>query len=150
MIGSKMNDVIIDRILENMVQIMPVLHRKLLRMDLGGVTNNLTRLHLTIMGVLSENSMTMSELAKRLMLTKPQMTHLVDYLVGLEIIERHPDTKDRRVINLVLTEQGFTRLEDMHRKVKESIRDRLACLTRDELIEMANSLEKLRNIGAKL
>ena len=145
-----MNDAKIDRILENMIHIMPVFHKKLLRMDLGGVTDNLTRLHLAIMGVLSAAIVTMSELAKILMMTKPQMTHLVDQLVGFGIVERRPDATDRRVINLALTDNGRVLLEDMKRKVKENIRNRLASLTPEELSEMSVALETLRRIGGKL
>ncbi len=130
-----------DRILENMIHIMPVFHKKLLRMDLGGVTDNLTRLHLAIMGMLSDAGMTMSELAKILMTTKPQMTHLVDQLVRLGIVERRPDATDRRVINLALTDNGRVLLEDMKRKVKENIRNRLAGLTTEELTQMSAALE---------
>jgi DNA-binding MarR family transcriptional regulator len=145
-----MNDANIDRILENMVNIMPIFHKKLLRMDLGGVTDHLTRLHFAIMGILSENSVTMSELAKMLMMTKPQMTHLVDQLVNLSIIERRSDTTDRRVINLVLTANGRILCEDMKRKVRENIKNRLASLTGEELSEMSSALDTLRRIGGKL
>ena len=145
-----MNDANIDRILENMMHVMPVFHRKLLRMDLGGVTDNLTRLHLAIMGMLSTAGMTMSELAKISMMTKPQMTHLVDQLVRLGVVERCPDATDRRVINLSLTDNGHILLEDMKRKVKENIINRLAILTPEELSEMSAALETLRRIGSKL
>jgi len=84
------------------------------------------------------------------MMTKPQMTHLVDQLVRLGIVERRPDATDRRVINLALTDNGRVSLEDMKRKVKENIRNRLASLTAEELSEMSAALETLRNIGGKL
>ena len=119
-------------------------------MDLGGVTDNLTRLHLAIMGALSETGMTMSELAKISMMTKPQMTHLVDQLVRLGIVERRPDANDRRVINLALTDKGHVLLEDMKRKVTENIRNRLASLTVEELTQMSAALDTLRRIGSKL
>ena len=93
-----MDEVDIDRILENMFNIMLVIHKKMLRMDLNGGADNLTRLHIAVMGELSQTSMTMSELAKTLMMTKPQLTHLVDPLVALGLVERRPDAKDRRVI----------------------------------------------------
>jgi DNA-binding MarR family transcriptional regulator len=147
---NKMNDATIDRILENMVHIMPVFHRRILRMDLGGVTDNLTRLHFAIMGGLSQTGMTMSELAKISMMTKPQMTHLIGQLVGLGIVERCPDAKDRRVINLALTDKGCVLLEDMKRKVTENIRNRLASLTAEELTQMSAALDTLREIGSKL
>ena len=140
----------IDYILENLLLILPVFHKRLLRMDLSGVTGNLTRLHLGIMGLLSEGGMTVSEVAKVSMVTKPQMTHLVDQLVRLGIVERCPDTTDRRVINLALTEHGRALLEDLKRKVRQTIKNSLAGLTPEELAQMAQALETLRTIGARL
>jgi DNA-binding MarR family transcriptional regulator len=145
-----MNDTQIDRILENMFVVMLTIHKKILKKDLGGFPDNLTRLHAAVMGELSQNSMTMSELAKILMMMKPQLTHVVDALVALNIVERRPDEKDRRVINLTLTEKGHVLLEEGKKKIKESTKLRLATLTPEELTEMATALETLRNITTKL
>ena len=145
-----MNSADVDHILENLFLILPVFHKKLLRMDLSGATGNLTRLHLGIMRMLSEGGMTVSEVAKVSMVPKPQMTHLVDQLVRLGIVERCPDTTDRRVINLALTEHGHVLLGDLKRKVRENIKNSLAGLTSDELAQMAQALETLRTIGARL
>ena len=145
-----MEEVNIDRILENMFVIMLITHKKMLRMDLGGRPDNLTRLHLAVMGELSQNNTTMSELANTLMMTKPQLTHLVDSLVSQGIVERRPDEKDRRVINLALTEKGRALLKEMKLKVKENTKKRLASLTTEELSQMSTALETLRNIVIKL
>jgi len=149
-IRRQMNDVKIDRILENLLYILPVLHKKILRMDLGGVAGNLNRPHFAIMGILHENSTRVTELAKILAVTKPQMTFLVDQLVKMEVVERHPDASDRRVINLVLSEKGRVLLEEMKRRVKEYVRLRLAGLTDDELTAMSSALETLRIVVAEL
>jgi len=119
-------------------------------MDLSGVTGNLTRLHLGIMRMLNEGGMTVSELARVSMVPKPQMTHLVDQLVRLGIVERRPDATDRRVINLALTEHGRALLGDLKRKVRENIKNSLAGLTPEELAQMAQALETLRSIGTRL
>jgi DNA-binding MarR family transcriptional regulator len=145
-----MDSVNIDRILENMFVIMLITHKKMLRMDLGGRPDNLTRLHLAVMGELSQNNTTMSELANTLMMTKPQLSHLVDSLVSQGIVERRPDEKDRRVINLALTEKGRALLKEMKLKVKENTKKRLASLTTEELSQMSTALETLRNIVIKL
>jgi DNA-binding MarR family transcriptional regulator len=145
-----MDDVNIDRILENMFVIMLITHKKMLRMDLGGRPDNLTRLHLAVMGELGQNNTTMSELANTLMMTKPQLTHLVDSLVSQGIVERRPDEKDRRVVNLALTEKGRALLKEMKLKVKENTKKRLASLTTEELSQMSTALETLRNIVIKL
>jgi len=145
-----MNDPNIDRILDNMFNIMLVIHKKMLRMDLGGDTDKLSRLHLAIMGNLSQANMTMSELAKSLMMTKPQSTHLVDGLVALGLVERRPDVTDRRVIHVALTDKGRILLEGMKQKVKDNTKIRLACLTAEEINQMSLALETLRNIVGKL
>jgi MarR family 2-MHQ and catechol resistance regulon transcriptional repressor len=145
-----MNDPQIDLIIENLTAIMPLLHRKLLRMDLGGTTGELTRLHLGVMARLREGSMTASELAKTSVMPKPQVTHLVDQLVKNGVVERHPDSADRRVINIALTERGHLLFEDLKQKVQETIRKELAGLTPQELAEMSGALETLRRIGTRV
>ncbi len=145
-----MSDVKVDRILENLLYILPVLHKKILRMDLGGVAGNLNRPHFAIMGILYENSTRMTELARILAATKSQTTFLVDQLVKMEVVERHPDASDRRVINLVLSEKGRALLEEIKQRVKENVRLRLAGLTDDELTAMSSALEALRIVIAKL
>ena len=140
----------IDRILENLLQVLPVFHKKLLRMDLGGATGNLTRLHLGVMRMLRDGSMTASDLARLSAMPKSQMTHLLDQLAGLGIVERRPDAADRRVIHLDLTSDGQVLLRDVKHRVQENIRNRLAGLTPEELATMAEALETLRTIGARL
>jgi DNA-binding MarR family transcriptional regulator len=145
-----MKQTYIENILENLFVIMPVFHRKLLRMDMGGVTGDLTRLHLGIMGRLHHHSMTTSELARETVIPRPQMTHLIDHLVAAGIVDRQPDATDRRVINLVLTENGLIVLQDLKHKVHDRIRKELSGLSSDELAEMSGALESLRRIGTKL
>ncbi len=140
----------IDRILENLFHILPMIHKKLLRMDLDGVTGDLSRLHLAIMGMLREKSLAVSEVAKILVIPKSQMTHLIDQLVDLDIVARHPDAKDRRVINISLTDHGKAMLKECRRIMKQTMRNKLSHLTPAELADLSIALEKLKNIGAKL
>jgi len=140
----------IDTILENLFQVLPIIHKKLLRMDLGGVAGNLSRLHLAIMGMLGEGSLPISEIGMRLVAPKSQMTHLVDQLVSLGIVTRHPDTQDRRVINISLTDHGQAILRECWKLIKQNIRNKISCLTAEELAALSDALVKLKDIGAKL
>ncbi len=145
-----MNDPQIDHIIENLVAIVPIFHRRLLRMDLGGATGDLTRLHLGVMAKLREKTMTASELARTSVMPKPQVTHLIDQLATTGVVERHPDTADRRVINIALTENGQLLFEDLRQKVQETMRKELSGLTPQELTEMSQALDTIRKIGARL
>ena len=141
---------IIDSILDSVAQVLPLFHRKLFRMDLGGVSGELSRLHFGIMEILSYENMTMTELARITGMSKSQMTAVIDKLVKLDVLERHPDEKDRRVINIVLTEHGRTLLREVRRKIKQDMRKTLSSLTSEELAEMSVALKTLGEIGAKL
>jgi DNA-binding MarR family transcriptional regulator len=145
-----MDDIEIDRIIESLIVIMPVLHRKILRMNLRGVSSDLTRLHLGIMKTLHEADTTVSDLAQMSIVPKPQMTHLIDQLVDLGIVERRPDLIDRRVINISMTEQGHTLHKDMKQKVREAVKKELSGLTPQELSDMLEALETLKRIITKI
>ena len=145
-----MNDVNIDRSLENMFNIMLVIHKKILRMDLGLEMDNLNRLHMAVMGLLNASNMTMTELAKALMMAKPQLTRIVETLVALGLVERLSDSADRRVIHMALTNNGRVKFIDLRKKMKEKTKQRLASLTDDELTQLSAALEALRNIVGKL
>jgi len=147
---SRTDSPVTNAILEDMIQILPIFHKRLLRMDLGGVTGGLTRLHLAALETLSRGNMSVTELANSVMMTKPQMTHIIAQLVEQGNVERHPDGKDRRVVNLSLTRRGRLLLEESRRKVQEKVKEALAGLTADDLIAMRGALETLKGIGAKL
>jgi DNA-binding MarR family transcriptional regulator len=140
----------LDRVIDNLLFVLHVSHRKILRVDLSEVAGNLTRVHMGIMGMLSKRNMTVSELAKMSMVARPQMTHLVDQLVTIGCVERQPDPKDRRVINLALTDRGRELFGQMRGKLSESIRNILTGITPAELTQMEHSLETLRSVVARL
>jgi len=78
------------------------------------------------------------------------MTHLIDKLVSLEIVARQTDAADRRIINITLTDKGRTMMEEQDRLIKGSIKEKLSCLTDEELRELSVSLRNLRDILSKL
>ena len=145
-----MDEVMVNRIIENMIALLPVFHKKLFRMDMDGIAGHLNRLHFAIMGILSAGDTTVSEMAKLLAASKSQMTLLINQLVILDIVERNTDTRDRRVIHLRLTEHGLFLCEEMKQKVIEKTREKLAGLQPDELKAMSEALTTLRNVLAKL
>jgi DNA-binding MarR family transcriptional regulator len=62
----------------------------------------------TLLGVLYRNGqgMTMTELGKNLLVTKANMTGMIDRLERDGFVSRHPDQFDRRVTKVMLTEKG--------------------------------------------
>ena len=103
------------------------------------------------MAILDDSGMLpVSEIGKRLLIPNPQMTHLVDKLISLGMAERLPDERDRRIINLALSDKGKITLGECRKLIGNNIRKKLSCLKDDELKELEISLSKLREIGTKL
>ena len=47
-----------------------------------------------------------SEIGRRLGISKPNVTPLLDKLVEKGYVDRVPDARDRRIVNIVVTEKG--------------------------------------------
>jgi DNA-binding MarR family transcriptional regulator len=65
-------------------------------------------------------------------------------------VERLADIKDRRVINLFLTDKGRLLGREMKKKAKENTKKILSTLTPEELAQMSVALETLRSTIGKL
>lgn len=139
-----------EHIAEELFHLLPLIGKKLLRVQLEGAMGRLSRLHLAAMRLLQEEGLTVSELARRLVVPKSQMTRIIDHLVRLNIVSRQPDARDRRVINISLTDDGRKVLEEYREVMKRSLKEKLSSLTPMELAELSVLLKKLKEFGEKL
>ena len=150
-----MNDDVRDGIINDILSIPPLIfrsiRRKVFKTALARIGEDISLPHFEIMKTLEETgTLHIAEIGQRLQIPKPQMTHLIDRLVSLEIVVRHTDAADRRIINIALTDKGRTILEEHDRLIKSSVKENLSCLTDAELQELSVSLRKLRDILSKL
>ena len=100
-----MTDELKDRIAVLMLSILPFYHKKIFRS--GHCATGMQAAQYT--GPLDpgrEGILPMSELGKHLYISKPYMSTLVDQLIRDGYVERIPDTRDRRVININITPAG--------------------------------------------
>lgn len=97
-----------------------------------------------------DTTLPMSELGKRLYMSKPYMTILVDQLIQDGHVQRIPDTRDRRVINIAITPEGKRHLKQAASRYKGTIKNMLSELDSQDLEDLCQSLEKLRTIISKI
>lgn len=150
-----MSNKILDSVTEDLLSIPPIIfreiRRKLLRTALINMDVDISPVHFGIMKLLHETgSLHVAEIGGRQQIARPQMTHLIDKLVDLELVERQTDTTDRRMINIVLTDKGKTTFEEHDKNIKKAMRDTLSCFTDKELDDLSDSLRKLRDLLSKL
>ena len=145
----------LDSIAEDLFTVPPLIgrsiRRKLVRTAMAHIREDISAPHFEIMKTLEEaGTLHVTEIGERLQIPKPQMTHLIDKLVTLNMVERQPDTKDRRTINIALTRRGKTLLKKHRKMIEDAIKKTLASLTDEDLEELSTSLRKLHEILSKL
>jgi DNA-binding MarR family transcriptional regulator len=112
----------------------------------------LTRTQLEILMVFSEKPRTTSELARLLMLTQGAVTQTIDTLVRRDLIERHHEEHDRRIVRLKLTPAGMKitdHLRNLHHKSMHSLIELLTDAETDLLIAVTEKMTTLFNDNAE-
>ena len=150
-----MRSKILDSATEDLLSIPPIIfreiRRKLLRTAMVNINLDITPIYFGVIKLLDEaGTLHVAEIGERLQIARPQMTHLIDKLADLELVERHTDTKDRRMINILLTDKGKTTLGAHDKSIRKAMRDTLSCFTDKELDDLSDSLRKLRDLLSKL
>lgn len=144
----------LDSIVENLA-LLPKIHRTthkdIFKVALETLEEGLTRYHVEIIKVLDDyGTLHVAEIGEILMVAKPQMTRLIDELITLKMVERQTVAEDRRKINISLTDKGSKVSEEFLAAITDKLRERLSCLSDEDLEYLSQCLVKLREIGAKL
>ena len=146
---------ILERTAADLLSVPPLIfrgvRRKLLKTALDSINVDISPLHFEIMRLVKKDgTLHITEIGERLQVARAQMTHLIDKLVEVEMVERQADSKDRRVTNIVLTGKGNAFLEKHGGNIRKATKEILSGLTDEELAELSASLEKLRDILSRL
>lgn len=84
-------------------------------------------------------------IAERTIQVVPAITGLIDRLEKQELVERRRCEEDRRVIYISLTEKGHQLLGVMDSPVKQMHQELVGHLSRNELQQLSDLLEKARH-----
>lgn len=91
-----------------------------------------------------------SQIAKKLNISKPNMTPIIDKLIDLELVNRYTDSNDRRILRVELTPKAIELFQHFEQAAKDSIKDRISVLSDDDLDDFLKSLNTLCSILKKL
>ncbi|GMQ64243.1 MarR family winged helix-turn-helix transcriptional regulator [Vallitalea maricola] len=136
-----------ERLIQCILKFFPLINKKLFK-DIK-YKNSLHQMRLIGM-VEHENGKPMKYFCERLMIPKSNLTKVANRLIEEGLIERKTDEKDRRIINLYITEKGKDTL-DKHKKVmKENIRIKLEKLDDEDIQKLISNFEEMEAILDKL
>ena len=130
-----MDEVKLEAIVQNFISIIPLFKK------------NLNHSHFQILAVLKkEGQQPISEVAKKLFISTPNMTKLLNKLIDEGMIERIPGEKDRRIININLTEKGSTYLKSRFLEIQSSLKDKISSLPDEKLDKLNDSLITIKEV----
>ncbi len=102
------------------------------------------------LGVLRHlGTLSVSEIGRRLHISRPNMTPLIDRLVEDEMVIREPDAEDRRVIKIAITRKGLDLMAAGRKRMKETMGKVFSEFTEEELARLSGSLETLKTLLLK-
>jgi DNA-binding MarR family transcriptional regulator len=141
----------LDKIVENLLYIFPIFHKKLLKVDISQISRDvhLSYLHIGILLTIHEEMLPPSEIAKKFLISKPQMTHLINQLVEVEMVEKRPNSKDKRITDLTLTRKGLAAMNQCEIILKQNMKQQLTNLDIQDQKELALSIQNIFDICAK-
>jgi DNA-binding MarR family transcriptional regulator len=91
-----------------------------------------------------------SAIGKQLIIAKQNMTTLIDRLMKDGLVERRYDTKDRRIINILITEKGIKFLKESMLGLKKIVGENLSKLSDEDIESLYAAFRTIRTISLKL
>ncbi|WP_024833439.1 MarR family winged helix-turn-helix transcriptional regulator [Ruminiclostridium josui] len=91
-----------------------------------------------------------SQLANDLIISRPNMTPIIDKLIAEGYADRYDNPNDRRIIMVKLTEKACTLLHDIENKAKSLFMEKLSSLDDKDLTKLKNIVPELNNIILKI
>jgi MarR family 2-MHQ and catechol resistance regulon transcriptional repressor len=141
----------IEEIIDSLFAAIPIIHRKLINSLEEGIGLGISHHHFAVLGMISRlGALPVSEIGKRLWISKPQMTAVIDKLVDLGLVARQQHETDRRVIFISLTPSGRAVLNKGRKALHAGLSEKLADLTEEDLGTLSAALKKINEIGSKI
>ncbi|GAA0732514.1 MarR family winged helix-turn-helix transcriptional regulator [Clostridium oceanicum] len=127
------------------------LHKKIFNLDEMMKNLSVPPSHAKVMFFLHKNgSSYISETAKKLMISKPNMTPIIEKLTSESLIRRYEDSNDRRILRIELTDNGKKFIKKQELSVRDSLSQKISHLEDEDLISLRNHITEIENIITKI
>lgn len=141
---------LVDAITGNLFEALPLLPKRLVRVDAITRKFDMPFSHVQILCMLAEGSMTIGDISRSLGIAKPNITPLLDNLAERELLERVRSTKDRRIVNVELLPAGVQMAADIKAAIAEQVAEWPETIGSNDAKKVNNALACLINIGKLL
>ena len=130
--------------------LIPLLDKKFIRAVDQEFRAILTATQASVMSILTKKKATMTELSNEMLMSKQQMTPLIDKLVSEGFVQREYDPIDRRIIRISLTPLGLNMLKKVEVKIFALLDKKLQYLDENDLLCLKDALSDVLKIINKI
>ncbi|AGK98426.1 MarR family winged helix-turn-helix transcriptional regulator [Clostridium pasteurianum] len=138
-------------VVDKLLLLLPTLEKRLIRPLELEIKPSLSILQYNALFIMKNDEiLTMSELSNKMCISKQQLTPMVDKLIDNELVERMTNEKDRRIINVRLSERGYNFLNDSKAEITEALKKRMEVFDQDEVNTLLKAIDDIYSITKKL
>ena len=141
---------LLDSISSNLFEALPLLPKRLVRVDLITRKFDMPFSHVQILCMLSTGGMTIGEISRNLGIAKPNITPLLDSLKDRGLLERQRSDKDRRIVNVELLPAGVEMAQQIKLYITEQIIDWPDSVSSSDAKRLNNALATLISMSKLL
>lgn len=148
-----MNEAEFEKMVDNILIYYPLFYRKI-KTSMShqkSLRYAKTEGYYQILGILiSLGPLPISEIGRQLYISKPNMTPLIDKLVNDGMVKRSRSDKDRRIVNIEISQEGKKFLIKARKVVEKNIKENLSNLDDIELKTLNDSLSNIKKLALKI
>ena len=144
------DDMLVDSITGNLFEALPLLPKRLVRVDVITRRFDMPFSHVQILCMLSAGGMSIGEISRALGIAKPNITPLLDSLAERGLLERVRSTKDRRIVNVELMPEGVQLAQEIREAIAEQVAEWPESIGANEAKRLNNALATLIGVSRLL
>ena len=138
-------------VVDKLLLLLPTLQKRLIRPLELEINPCLSILQYNALFIMKNNeTLTMSELSNKMFISKQQLTPMIDKLIDNGLVERIPNKKDRRIINVKLSAGGYEFLRFSKAEITKSLKKRMEVFNEDEVKTLLKAINDIYDITKKL
>ena len=141
---------LVDAVSGNLYQALPLLPKRLVRVDALTREYGMPFSHIQILCMLSEREMSIGEISASLGIAKPNITPLLDALHARGALERCRNEADRRINNVRLLPEGRALAGQLRASICTQVMEWPRTLGHSDVKRLNNALAFLIEMGSRL
>jgi len=141
---------LVESISKNLYDALPLLPKRLVRVDAITREFGMPFSHVQILCMLSDREMTIGEISTSLGIAKPNITPLLDALHERGLLERCRNEADRRIVNVRLLPEGRDLACGLRRSIAEQVMEWPQGFSTSDVKRLNNALAYLIEVGHRL